>query len=350
MKPWQMALVALIVGISFFLLIQKQETAMLILMGVVVGLLGLFSIVWRIMARHDSPMTEEIKQRTVSWWWMIAVFMLAMSTHHLVSFAFLGLLCFSALREYYSLMPFEETYEAKTLSFKDRPSIWLSYLAIPAVILLAYTGWYRLFLIFVPVYIFLLIPIVFVLQNRTQGAVKSLGLVTVGLMFFVHNLGHCLFMIMMGPLVLMFCFSLTEARDLTSYWIGKSLAKYSERLGDGVLKRILQCRIAEEVSPKKTWSAGVCTAVLISGLSLVFVPLMPPFENGRLSYGVCAGIGLAIGLLGMFGDLVFSMIKRDIGTKDSGTLIPGHGGIIDRVDSLVFTIPVTFHLFYWFYF
>ncbi|MBN2216296.1 MAG: phosphatidate cytidylyltransferase [Pirellulales bacterium] len=350
MKPLQMVFLALLIGVSFMLLAEKQETAMLALMGMVVGLLLLFSIVWRVMTLAQSAMAEEIRQRTVTWWWMVAVFMLALSTHRVVSFVFLGLLCFSALREYFGLLPREQSQGGAALSFKDRPAVLVGYLSIPLVILLAFAKWMELFLIFVPVYVFLLVPIVFVLQNRTQGSIKSMGLIMVGLMFFVYNLGHCLCMINMGPLVLMFCFTLTEVRDLLSFWVGKLFARASARLDSGALKNVLDRRVADRVSPNKTWSAGIVVAVLMAAISLVFVPLMPPFPEGRLSYGFCACIGLAIGVLGLFGDLVFSMIKRDVGTKDSGHLLPGHGGIIDRVDSLVFTIPVTFHLIYWRYF
>ena len=132
-----------------------------------------------------------------------------------------------------------------------------------------------------------------------------------------------------------------------SYWIGKSFAKIAGRMANGFWRRLLEARIAPDVSPKKTWSAGLCAAVLISAMSLLFVPLLPEFPARQLSYPYCAFVGFMIGFAGLFGDLVFSMIKRDIGVKDSGTTLPGHGGIIDRVDSLVFTTPITFHLIYW---
>jgi len=319
-------------------------------MLVLLGILLFFSAAWRVMQWKHVPMADEIRDRTITWWWMAAVFFLALATHRVVSFVFLGFLCFASLREYFSLMPMRETVSERTLSFRDRVSIAICYLSIPAIIAIAYVEWYELFIILIPVYVLLLVPIVFVLQDRTQGSLKSMAIIALGLLFFVHNLGHCLFMINLGAIVLMTCFTLTEVRDLLSFWVGKAFAALSSRLKDGTLKHILEKRIAPAVSPKKTWCAGIVSAGLIAAAALVFVPLMPAFPDGKLTYAYGAFVGFMIGLVGLFGDLVFSMIKRDLGIKDSGSTLPGHGGIIDRVDSLVFTIPVVFHLIFWRYF
>ncbi|MFV0347143.1 MAG: phosphatidate cytidylyltransferase [Halodesulfovibrio sp.] len=339
-----------VIGASFVLLHMKGQTEMLWIMAVLVGLLSLFSIIWRVMEAKEMAMGPEIRDRTITWWWMVAVFMLALSTHRMVSFLFLGFLSFAALREYETLLPMHDKAGDKSLSFKDRGASLASYLALPTSILLAYIEWYNLFLILVPVYVFLLIPILFILQNRTQGCLKSMGIIALGFMFFVHNFGHCLFMINMGPIVLMYCIALTEARDLLSFWVGKGLARRAAAMPEGKLRSFLDRKIAAEISPKKTWAAGLVSAVLIALLSLVFVPLMPDFPDGRMSYAYSALVGFMIGMLGLFGDLAFSMVKRDIGVKDSGSSLPGHGGIIDRIDSLVFTVPIVFHLIYWQYF
>jgi len=344
-----LALTAML-GFSAHQLHQKQSSGMLLVLGAVVGLLFLFSLVSIWLNQRQSSMAKEITERTETWWWMTAIFMLALSTHRLVSFTFLGFLCFSALREYYSLMPMEEVAGERTLAFKDRKAIFLTYLAVPVMVAVAYVSWYELFIIIIPVYLFLLIPIIFVIQDRTEGAIRSLGAVALGVMFFVFNLGHALFMINIGPMILLLCFALTEIRDLISFWIGKGFARLAGRLGPSGLGAVLDARIAPKVSPNKTWAAGLVSALFTAGISLVFVPIMPKFQDGQLSLIFCAFIGAMIGLLGMMGDLVFSMVKRDLGVKDSGSLLPGHGGIIDRVDSLIFTVPITFHLIYWRYF
>ncbi len=334
---------------SLGILVYEQNYSMLIIMGVIIGLLLFFSFVAAILVIRKSKLAEEIVNRTITWWWMAAVFMIAVSTHRIVSFCFMGFLCFLALKEYFSLLPKKETGGSKNLSLKDRLPILLCYLVILVTVYLAYIQWYGLYIILAPVYAFLLIPIIFVLQNRTEGTIRSLGLISIGLMFFVFNLGHSLFMVNMGAMVLLYCFFLTEARDLLSFWIGKGLSLCYEKVPRNTIFKILNTKIAESVSPKKTWGAGILTALVVAILSLAFIPIMPEFPKGRLTYSFGTILGLAIGILGLMGDLVFSMIKRDIGIKDSGTLLPGHGGIIDRVDSLIFTIPITFHLINWIY-
>lgn len=339
-----------LIFISAAILARRQDTAMLLVLVVIVALLLLFSLTYRVMRWKRHPMAKEVEDRTLTWWWMIAVFMLALATHRLVSFVFLGLLCFAALREYYSLPRHSQSEESNAFPDADRAGMVIAYLTIPVVVYVAYIEWYELFIILVPVYLFLLLPSVFVIQGRTTGAIRSLGFLSLGFMFFVFNLGHCLFMINMGPIVLLFCFSLTEARDAVAYGIGGWTRSLVAKSPDATWARVLDYRIASDVSPNKTWAVGVLSAVVISLLSLVWVPLMPEFPDGRLTYAYCALIGLAIGFLGLMGDLVFSMVKRDVGAKDFGALLPGHGGIIDRIDSLIYTVPITFHMIAWHYF
>jgi len=341
-------LLILIIFVSLGILIYKHNYSMLLIMQVIIGLLLFFSIVSKVLLIKKAQMAEEISARTMAWWWMVAVFMVAVATHRIVSFFFLGLLCFLALREYFSLVAIEEGLTGP-LSLKDRLPIILSYSAIPVTAYLAYIKWYGLYIIIVPVYFFLLIPIIFVLQNRTQNVLRYLGYLSIGLMFFVFNLGHSLFMINLGAMALLFCFFLTEARDVLAFWVGRGLAAKEARAPEAALFKILNAKIAESINPKKTWGAGIISALLVAILAIAFVPIMPQFPKGRLSLSFAAIVGLAIGILGLMGDLVFSMIKRDIGVKDTGSALPGHGGIIDRLNSLIFTIPITFHLLSWRY-
>lgn len=98
-----------------------------------------------------------------------------------------------------------------------------------------------------------------------------------------------------------------------------------------------------KVSPNKTLAGlvgGVATTTLMAAL---LGPLMTP-----LSIPLSLLAGFIIGISGFCGDVVMSAIKRDIGVKDSGTLLPGHGGLLDRLDSLIFTAPVFFHFIRYF--
>ncbi|WP_300615460.1 phosphatidate cytidylyltransferase, partial [Dokdonella sp.] len=129
---------------------------------------------------------------------------------------------------------------------------------------------------------------------------------------------------------LLFVVLLTELNDVAQYVWGRALGRR---------------KAIETVSPKKTVEGllgGVLTTTLLSFLlAPVLTPLTPTDS---------VAVGLMIGIGGFLGDITISAVKRDIGVKDSGSLIPGHGGVLDRIDSLLFTAPLFFHFMKYFYF
>ncbi|MDN6448496.1 MAG: phosphatidate cytidylyltransferase, partial [Enterobacterales bacterium] len=157
-----------------------------------------------------------------------------------------------------------------------------------------------------------------------------------GMMTTVFALSHVAFLLTLpginanaGALLVIFLVATTELNDIAQYLWGKSLGKI---------------KVTPKVSPNKTLAGligGVMTTTL---LAAIFGPLLTPMD---WLHSLAAGV--IIGLSGFCGDVVMSAIKRDFGVKDSGKLLPGHGGILDRMDSLIYTAPLFFHFYYYFY-
>lgn len=136
-----------------------------------------------------------------------------------------------------------------------------------------------------------------------------------------------------GFVVLLFALLIVWATDIGAYMIGRRFGRH---------------KLIPEISPNKTIEGavgGVCCAVFVAGLFLLLVPYISP-QKAPFPYpiGVLLGFTLVFSIVGQLGDLVESSIKRHYQVKDSGNLLPGHGGILDRFDSLLFVFPVM-HLF-----
>lgn len=300
---------------------------LIVILGGVWALLVLATaVVWRLAPAPDS----ELRQRIRSWWLIVTLCSLALTFSRTAALLFFGLVSFLALKEYLTLIPTRQT---------DRRVLFWAYLSIPAQYYWIGVEWYGMFIIFIPVYLFLLLPVAMVLTGETQGYLRAAGTLHWGLMSMVFSLSHLAYLLVLpqgeyahvnGPGLALFLLVLTELNDVAQYCWGKLLGRH---------------KISPAVSPNKTvegFVGGVLTTVLLAAL---LAPWLTPFT--RLD-ALLAGALIAVA--GFFGDLSLSALKRDLGIKDSGSLLPGHGGILDRVDSLTYTAPLFFHFTRYFYF
>jgi phosphatidate cytidylyltransferase len=272
----------------------------------------------------------ELQQRLTSWCWIVALFSVTLAANHSISICLFCFLSFLAFKEYISLIP---------TRLSDRRVLFWAYLAIFIQYYWISIHWYVMFLIFVPVYAFLFLPTRMVIAGETEGFLKAIGTLHWGLMLTVFSLGHLAYLLMLpdrgnpiagsAGLVLYLVF-LTEINDIAQYIWGKSLGRHP---------------VTPTVSPNKTWEGLIGGIITTTCLAMAIAPCLSPFD-----WIHALAVGLIIGCAGFIGDVTISALKRDLGVKDSGSIIPGHGGILDRIDSLTYTAPLFFHFTVYFYF
>jgi phosphatidate cytidylyltransferase len=278
------------------------------------------------VARPEKDI-RELVARVKSWWMMVIIFSIAMAISPTVSIVFFAFLSFMALKEFLSLVPTRRA---------DRRVLFWAYLAIPVQYLWVWQHWYGMFIIFIPVYAFLLLPTRMILIGETTGFLRAVGTLHWGMMTTVFCLSHVAYLLVLpagnnpaggGAGLVLYLVFLTQFNDVMQYTWGKLFGRH---------------KIIPKVSPNKTWQGfggGVLTTTV---LAAVLGPWLTP-----LSFIQTIQAGLIIGAGGFVGDVIISALKRDIGVKDSGTLLPGHGGLLDRLDSLFYTAPLFFHFVYY---
>ena len=300
------------------------------LLGGIYVLLLVASAVTLVLGRRPEGGYEELRLRVRSWWVMVTIFTIALVVGRAVSIAFFAFLSFLALKEYFSII---HTRRA------DRRVLFWAYLAIPVQYWWVAREWYGMFIIFIPVYMFLLLPMRMVMIGETREFLRAAGVIHWGLMTTVFSISHLAYLLVLpatdgnpagGVGLVLYLVFLTQFNDVAQYVWGRWLGRR---------------RIIPRVSPNKTWegfAGGVLTTVV---LALVLSPWLTPF-----SPALALAAGLLIGVGGFVGDVTISALKRDIGVKDAGNLLPGHGGILDRIDSLTYTAPLFFHFVYYFHY
>jgi phosphatidate cytidylyltransferase len=310
-----------------------------ILLAVVIALaVSSVATIWLQRWRPEKYYSE-LRARVRTWWVIVGLFAVAMMLDRGGAILFFAGVSAFALREYLTLVP-PRVADWRVLSW--------AYLCVPLQYLWIYFEWYGMFIIFIPVYAFLFLPTRLVLLGRTEGFIQSTSALHWGLMTTVFSLSHAAYLFVMepgpaprwpphwsdgagiasaGPGLLLFLVMLTELNDIFQFLWGKSFGNV---------------RIAPTVSPGKTLAGFLGGVATTTALAAIIGPWLTIMDRTHATLG-----GLIIALAGVAGDLSISALKRDLGVKDSGRSLPGHGGILDRVDSLTYTAPLFFH-YVWF--
>lgn len=278
---------------------------------------------WRVAHGGPHGVIDNLNARVNAWWVMVAVIALAFVFGKGGVITLFGLMSFYALREFMTL-----AYTRRG----DHMAIALSFfVALPVQYALIWIDWYGLYSIFIPVYCFLVLPILATLEGDTQRFLERTTKVQWGLMVCVFCVSHVPALLMLeipgfegrNLLLIAFLVLVVQGSDVLQYVWGKLFGRR---------------KVAPKLSPSKTWEGligGVASATAM-GAALHWATPFTPWQAAGMAFIIC--------MMGFFGGLVMSAIKRDRGVKDWGTMIEGHGGMLDRLDSVVFAAPVFFHV------
>jgi len=296
-----------------------------------IAILTLASTVAAVLSRRAATPTAtlaNLTERINAWWVMVGVLGLALL------FGKTGLVLLFVLISFFSLREFV------TLTATRQSDYWvllgMFLVVIPVQYWLVWTEWYGLFVIFIPVYCFLIMPALTALSGDTESFLERIAAQQWAIMIAVYCMSHVPALLTLsiqgyvGRNVLLVAFLMitVQGSDVLQYIFGKLFGKRP---------------VAPRVSPSKTWEGlvgGLGSATLL-GAALYWLTPFNPWQAALVAFLSC--------LMGFLGGLVASAIKRDQGVKDWGYLIGGHGGMMDRADSLVFSAPIFFHIVRYFW-
>ena len=283
---------------------------------------------WGRTTGRKALILQTLFVRINAWWAMLVALSLAAFAGRAGIVVLFALVSFSALREFL------------TLTAKRRADHWVLmfsfFFALPGQYLLVYFGQVGLFSIFIPVYAFLFLPVLAVAKGDTAGFLTRVAETQWGLMLCIFAAAHV-------PALLLVEIPGYEGREiLLIAWL--VIVVQAGDIAHFIAPRLAgRTRIAKKIHHSRSWEGfvGALGTGVIVGTGLAWITPFGPWAAALLA--------LAVSVLGYAGGMVMTAIKRDKGVQDWGHLLPGEGGLIDRLDSVLFAAPVFFHLVRFFF-
>jgi phosphatidate cytidylyltransferase len=315
------------------------------LLGVVIGILVVAYVVGRLLKSYpetslNPAVIERFNHRIRVWWMMCAILVAGFLLGRTATVVLFGLVSFWALREFITMTP--------TRRGDHRALFWVFFVFTPAqyVLVALSPEFYGLFSIAIPVYAALYIPARIAISGDHRRFLERSAKIQTGLFICVYALSY-------APALLFLDLADSAGKrwfDGDSHLPNAGLLFYFvliTQLADvfqNVWTRLVGRRvIAPAVSPSRTWEGflgGVTSATLIGALLWRATPF---------HFWEAACMSMVVALMGFGGNMVMSAIKRDRGVADYGTLVQGHAGVLDRIDSICFAAPVFYHLTRYFF-
>lgn len=303
------------------------------LFGGILALLVLATAIgWLLQRRQpDNAVIANLVSRVRAWWVMVAIIAVNFLLGTKATVVLFALASVFALREFVTLTP--------TRPGDHLPLVVCFYILLPVQYWLIADGWYNLFAIFLPVYGFLLLPVLAATGGDTEDFLARVTKIQWGLMITVYCISYAPALLLVNVpgfsgeprnnlLLMIYLLTIVQMSDVLQYVSGKLFGKH---------------KIAPNVSPSKTvegFIGGGLGAIGI-GTALWWITPFTPWQ--------ACGMATVIVIAGFFGGIALSAVKRSLGAKDWGALIQGHGGMLDRLDSVSFAAPVFFHFTRYFF-
>lgn len=273
-------------------------------------------------------LAADVTARTNAWWAMAILLFAALWSGAIATTVLFAAISFLALREFITLTP--------TRRGDHRTLFWAFFVIVPFQYVFVGIGWLGMALVFVPVWCFLFVALRSALMGDTTRYLERAAKIQWGLMLCVFAVSHipALFLLRLPGFgarhaeLVLWLLMVVQLSDVLQYVWGKTCGRR---------------KVAPQLSPNKTWGGlvgGIASACALGAATWWLTPYASPWQ--------ALGFAAAATLSGFCGGLVMSAVKRDAGVKDFGALLPGHGGVLDRIDSLCFAAPVVFHATRWY--